>query len=87
MASSDHKEELRGVAAAALYNLGEPDMVTEARRLSGDLLGSRSLVNVAWGILIRAAAARAPAPAGLDAWSDGVATEAAFRWMQRGWLE
>jgi hypothetical protein len=85
-ASPSGKEDLRGVAAGALYDIGDPTTVSEARRISSDLLGSRSLVNVAWGVLIRAAAAHVLAPAA-DAWSEGVAAETAFRWMQRGWLE
>ncbi len=84
------KEELRGVATAALAELGDTTMMSEARRLSSLLLDSRSLVNVGWGVLVRAAAARAlSAPAqksdGLS--QDGVASETAFRWLQWGWLE
>jgi hypothetical protein len=81
-ASSERKDELRGLATAALCDLGDPAMLAEARRLSTDLLASRSLVNVAWGVLVRALAAR-----GADASSEGVVTETAFRWMQWGWLE
>jgi hypothetical protein len=90
-ASSERKDDLRGVATAALCDLGDPAMVAEARRLSADLLESRSLVNVTWGVLIRAAAARGIGATGKagssDAASDGVASETAFRWMQWGWLE
>ena len=86
-ASSERKDDLRGVATAALCDLGDADMLAEARRLSGDLLGSRSLVNVAWGVLVRAAAARGLGAAGHDASREGVASETAFRWMQWGWLE
>jgi hypothetical protein len=83
-ASSERKDELRGLATAALCDLGDPAMLDEARRLSADLLSSKSLVNVAWGVLVRALAARGGAG---DMTSDGVVTETAFRWMQWGWLE
>jgi hypothetical protein len=92
-ASSERKDDLRGVATAALYDLGDPAMTAEARRLAGDLLGSRSLVNVAWGVLVRTAAARAPvspAPGAVEAThalGEEVTSESALRWMQRGWLE
>jgi hypothetical protein len=82
-ASSERKEESRGIATAALWDLGLHD---DARRLSGQLVGSRSLANVVWAILIRAAAARGPRSAsGLP--EDEVMTETTFRWMQWGWLE
>jgi len=86
-ASSDHKEDLRGLAAAALHDLGDPAMTEPVRRIATELLGSRSLVNVAWGVLIRAAGARGLASTGGVPSSEGVVGEAAFRWMQWGWLE
>jgi hypothetical protein len=84
------KEELRGVATAALAELGDATMMSEARRLSSLLLDSRSLVNVGWGVLVRAAAARAlsaPSQKSEGLLQDGVASETAFRWLQWGWLE
>jgi hypothetical protein len=83
-ASSEKKEDLRGLATAALCDLGDPAMLAEARRLSAELLQSRSVVNVAWGVLVRALASRGT---GTSAGSDGVVSETAFRWMQWGWLE
>jgi hypothetical protein len=83
-ASSEKKEELRGLATAALCDLGDPAMLAEARRLSAELLQSRSVVNVAWGVLVRALASRGAGPAAAN---DGVVSETAFRWMQWGWLE
>lgn len=85
-ASSERKDDLRGVATAALCDLGDPAMANEARRLSADLLGSRSLTNVAWCVLVRAASARG-AGGMASSEPDGVASEAAFRWLQWGWLE
>jgi hypothetical protein len=83
-ASSERKDELRGLATAALADLGDPAMLEEARRLSAGLLSSKSLINVAWGVLVRAITARGGAS---DSARDGVVTETAFRWMQWGWLE
>jgi hypothetical protein len=82
-ASSERKDDLRGLATAALWDLGLHD---DARRLSGDLLGSRSLANVVWGVLVRAAAARGPRGADRPH-EEEVTSETAFRWMQWGWLE
>jgi len=86
-ATSERKDELRGLATAALCDLGDPSMVDEARRLSAGLLASRSLVNVAWGVLVRALAGRGPASVPGDPANAGVLSETAFRWMQWGWLE
>lgn len=83
-ASSERKDELRGLATAALVDLGDPAMLEEARRLSAGLLSSKSLNNVAWGVLVRAITARGETS---DGARDGVVTETAFRWMQWGWLE
>ncbi len=84
VARSDRKDELRGMAIASLYDTGDRARQDEARRLAGDLLDSRSLVNVAWGVLVRAATSRGFASAAPD---EGVVTESALRWMQWGWLE
>jgi hypothetical protein len=85
-ASSGRKEDLRGVATAALCELGDPALLAEARRLTTDLLASRSLTNVGWGVLVRAAASRG-AGEGRAGDGDGVASETALRWLQWGWLE
>lgn len=76
------REELRGFAVAALWDGGSRE---EARDLADELVVSRSLTNVAWGALVRAAhhvgAGRTDAPAFV------VASETPFRWIQWGWLE
>ena len=75
-ASPAKKEELRGLAAAALWDLG---MREEALAAADELVTSRLLGSVAWAVLLRAAALR-----GDDA---PVCTEANLRWLQLGWLE
>jgi hypothetical protein len=75
------KDELRGIAAAALYDLGRTDakMVDVARELADELTDSKTIGNVAWAALIhRAAKAKDPRP---------LVTEKVVRWIQWGWLE
>jgi hypothetical protein len=67
--------ELRGIAAAALYDLGERKPATAA---SDELVASRQLSTVAWGALLRVADARN---------LDRVLIEPHFRRVQLGWLE
>jgi hypothetical protein len=81
------REELRGLAAAALWDAcpvsaGESAAKMRARALdvAQDLLVSRSVGNVAWGALI-GAAGKASAPVA------PLVTETPFRWIQLGWLE
>jgi hypothetical protein len=79
------REELRGLAAAALWEACEDDetaagMRARALDIAGDLLTSKVIGNVAWGALIRAAAKRA---SGVES----ILREAPFRWIQWGWLE
>jgi hypothetical protein len=70
------KDELRGLAAAALYDLG---MTDPAREIADELTTSRTIGNVAWAALIhRAAKAKDVRP---------LLTERAVRWIQWGWLE
>ena len=52
------REELRGLAAGALWDIGLPELRDRAREVTGDLIASKVLGNVAWGALIRAAAMR-----------------------------
>jgi hypothetical protein len=78
-ATSPRREELRGVAAAALWDLG---MASPACDVAEDLLCSRIVGNVAWGALVRAAAARSRGER-----DDDLLTETPFRWIQWGWLE
>ena len=51
---SPRRDPLRGLAAAALYDCGQP---TEALRLVGDLDGTRHLPALGWASLVRATAA------------------------------
>jgi hypothetical protein len=83
------REEIRGMAAAALWDAsppagGEPalHLRAKARELADELVTSRVLGNVAWGALIRAAA-----KGGAGAGVEPVLTETPFRWIQWGWLE
>lgn len=81
----DGKEELRGLAVAALWDSasGADKAATreKARDLSDELTTARSLGSVAWGALVRAAHATHR-----DA-DFVVTTETALRWIQWGWLE
>jgi hypothetical protein len=79
------REELRGMAAAALWDASSGNSFGTAERdrardIADGLLASRLVGNVAWGALIRAASKGA---VGLDP----VLTETPFRWIQWGWLE
>jgi hypothetical protein len=84
------REEVRGLAAAALWDAassgvdGRGDradpMRAKARDFADELVSSRVLGNVAWGALIRAAAKG-------GAGAEPVLTETPFRWIQWGWLE
>jgi hypothetical protein len=80
------RDELRGLAVAALWDSASGptrDATQEkARDLSDALVSSRSLSNVAWGALVRAAHATARADT-----SFVVVSETDLRWVQWGWLE
>lgn len=80
IAASGKKDELRGLACAALWDVGRRD---RARELAEELGVSRHLGNVAWAALVRAAMTRphAVAPTGF------LTGEAPFRWIQWGWIE
>lgn len=99
-AATHGREELRGLAAAALWDSGDERARETARARCDDLALSRVLANVAWSALIRAASVRgapasspdagtteAGAPTSLHAERDVIVTEAALRWIQWGWLE
>jgi hypothetical protein len=86
-AGRGRREELRGLAAAALWDVAagvESDFAARTREqmpaIVDDLLGSRLIANVAWGALIRAAS---KGGVGLEP----LLTETLFRWVQWGWLE
>ena len=82
------REELRGVAAAALWDAGG---CARAREIADDLVASRVIGNVAWGARIRAAAKQQGADAaranGANGAGDALVAETPFRWIQWGWLE
>ncbi len=79
------REELRGLAAVALWDSAPADrdagdrQRARAREIADDLLLSRVIGNVAWGALI-CAASKAGA-------TEPLLGETAFRWIQWGWLE
>jgi hypothetical protein len=84
------REELRGMAAAALWDVSArdaDDFDTKTRGRPSDiaeeLIESRIIGNVAWGSLIRAACKGGVGGAGLEP----LLTETPFRWIQWGWLE
>jgi hypothetical protein len=86
-ASPGRREDLRGLAAAALWDASPPErgapaaqMRERAFELADELQHSRVIGNVAWSAMIRAAHKGAP---GLES----VVTETPFRWIQWGWLE
>jgi hypothetical protein len=81
VATGPRREELRGLATAALWDLGATD---QARDLASDLAASRVIGNVAWAALVRAAWTRARAG---ETKGEPVVNEIPFRWIQWGWLE
>ena len=82
------RDELRGLAVAALWDAGSgPTRAAtreKARDLSDELVNSRCLSSVAWGALVRAAHASEQVRADADFL---VVTETDLRWIQWGWLE
>ena len=81
------RDELKGLAAAALWDASPPSggddaakMRDRARELADELVVSRTLGNVAWGALIRAASRGGAGP-------EPLLGETPFRWIQWGWLE
>jgi hypothetical protein len=86
-ASGSKREELRGMAAAALWDAAHPSrgertakLRARAHDLADTLVDSRVVGNWAWAALVRAAAKRGQE-------GDSLVTEAQFRWIQWGWLE
>ncbi|HEY4016950.1 MAG TPA: hypothetical protein VGM06_26640 [Polyangiaceae bacterium] len=79
------REELRGLAAAALWDVSSRDDESAPARgmassVIDDLVASRTIGNVAWGALLRAASKQA---AGLEP----LLTETPMRRIQWGWIE
>jgi hypothetical protein len=80
-------EELRGMAAAALWDAAPrvaadrgAAMRARACEAADALMSSRVVGNVAWGALVRAASKGGRG-------SEPLLTETRFRWIQWGWLE
>jgi hypothetical protein len=76
VAKGQRREDLRGLAAAALWDVGEHDEATE---LADELVTSRCLANVVWASLLRAAV--------LGHGGALLCTEPHVRWIHLGWLE
>ncbi|HEY4105502.1 MAG TPA: hypothetical protein VGM44_16500 [Polyangiaceae bacterium] len=74
-ASSPRREAVRGLAAAALFDVGQTETALE---LSKGLLGSRQLASVAWGALIQAARMQERSE---------IVNEPTVRRIQFGWAE
>jgi hypothetical protein len=84
-ATAPKREELRGLAVAALFDVGDRD---RARDMSADLIASKHISNVAWGAIVRAAAAQRRSQSdGTPAYTPMLVTETRFRWIQWGWVE
>src|SRR5262249_48959006 len=94
------RDELRGLAVAALWDSGGAATREKARDLSDELVTSRCLASVAGGALVRAAHTRDTRAAregdgdgggtnGAVARTDDVVvvSETDLRWIQWGWLE
>ena len=79
-AQNAKRDELRGLAVAALWDAGARD---KASALADELVTSRVIGNVAWSALVRAAAARSQT-SGVH---EPVLGETPLRWIQWGWLE
>lgn len=75
VAQNPKKDALRGLAAAALWDVGERE---QARTLQPELAASRALPTLAWSALLSVAEAGKIEP---------VLTESAFRRVQLGWLD
>jgi hypothetical protein len=86
-ATGGRGEELRGMAAAALWDVSASGSAAPAGKTSAvlpevvdGLMASRVIGNVAWGALIRAASKN-------GASVEPVLAETPFRWIQWGWIE
>jgi hypothetical protein len=94
------REEVRGLATAALWDAcapfahdGAPVQDADgakryrdrAREIADDLVASKVVGNVAWGVLLRTAARGGNGFGGNDV--APLVTETPFRWIQWGWLE
>ncbi len=90
-ACNSKREELRGLATAALWDCGNVAGRARAREIADDLVASKVIGNVAWGARIRAAAKAAQTNGGgsdgASATDEALVAETPFRWIQWGWLE
>jgi hypothetical protein len=88
LAKAGRPDELRGLAAAAMWDLSMHD---DALAVADELAVSKHVTNVAWAALVRAASQRtAPPISGARPKSEErmpLLTETSFRWVQSGWLE
>ncbi|HVU02156.1 MAG TPA: hypothetical protein VHE30_10400 [Polyangiaceae bacterium] len=75
VAENPRNDALRGIAAAALFDLGERARVSA---VAEDIVRSKKLPTATWGALLRAGAAGAV---------DRLVSEPTFRRVQLGWLE
>ncbi len=83
-AATPKREDLRGLAVAALWDLGERDT---ARGMADELIASKHVSNVAWGALVKAASSDRREPASGTQPIHSIITESRYRWIQWGWVE
>jgi hypothetical protein len=76
-AATGKRDEIRGVAAAALWDLGEHEL---ARKVAEQAEAGRSLSSLTWAALVSAAAAGRLG-------ADSLLAEPTFRRVQWGWIE
>jgi hypothetical protein len=75
-AAEDKRDELRGVAAAALWDIGDKNLACRAAEACER---SRSMAALTWGALVRAASE--------GGWEGPTVVDPTFRRVQWGWLE
>ncbi len=78
VARGQRREDLRGLATAMLWDVGQRD---EARDFADELVTSKCLANVVWASLVRAAAQKENGKAA------PLGHESHVRWIHLGWLE
>jgi hypothetical protein len=83
-ATTSPREELRGLACAALWDVGHAGAREQAKTIAAELAASKVIGNVAWAALIRAAERKAERNSGDE---ELLVSENPFRWIQWGALE
>ncbi|MEO8877011.1 MAG: hypothetical protein ABI461_15570, partial [Polyangiaceae bacterium] len=83
-ATTSKREELRGLAVAALFDVGEH---AQAIAMTEELINSKHISNVAWGAVVRAATAQNRAQNSSPNYTPMLMTETRYRWIQWGWVE